>query len=183
MRKINTRSIVLMAICIVLNIVCSNFILMLRIPVYLDAIGTILAASLLGPVSGMIVGGTTGVLMGVTTDIFSLFFMPVQLITGAIAGVLYNRMQGNQLKNSWWFALAISLPGTILSTIITVILFNGITSSGSSIIVQLLYGAGMSQSLAVFLVQVATDYLDKLLTVIFLLFATRLLGKKWVTSR
>ncbi|MDN6251145.1 MAG: ECF transporter S component [Tetragenococcus koreensis] len=183
MRKINTRSIVIMALSLTLNIVCSNLALMLKLPIYLDAIGTIFAASLLGPFAGMAVGGATGVVMGVTTDIFSLFFMPVQLITGAITGVLYKRKQENQLKNSWWFALTISLPGTILSTIITVILFNGITSAGSSIIVQLLYGAGMSQSLAVFLVQVATDYLDKLLTVIFVSFATRFLGKKWTSSR
>ncbi len=76
MRKNKTRSVVLMAICIVLNIVCSNFILMLRVPIYLDAVGTILAASFLGSLAGMIVGGATGVLMGVTTDVFSYFLCP-----------------------------------------------------------------------------------------------------------
>lgn len=96
----------------------------------------------------------------------------------SVAVALYRRIQGNQLKNSWWFAFAISLPGTILSTIITVILFNEITSAGSSIIVQLLYGAGMSQSLAMFLAQVGTDYVDKLLTVIFVSVAGRLIGKR-----
>lgn len=183
MRKNKTRSVVLMAICIVLNIVCSNFILMLRVPIYLDAVGTILAASFLGPLAGMIVGGATGVLMGVTTDVFSLFFMPVQLVIGLIAGLLYKRKQTTQIKNSWWLALAISLPGTILSTIITVILFNGITSSGSSIVVQLLTGIGMNQALSVFLVQVATDYLDKLLTVIFVSFAGRILEKRLFSVR
>ncbi|MCF1676477.1 MAG: ECF transporter S component [Tetragenococcus halophilus] len=183
MRKINTRAIVIMALSVTLNIVCSNVILMLRLPIYLDAVGTIFAASLLGPFAGMAVGGATGVIMGVTTDIFSLFFMPVQLITGAIAGVLYKRQQANQIKHSWWLALAISLPGTILSTIITVILFNGITSAGSSIIVQLLYGAGMSQSLAVFLVQVGTDYVDKLLTIIFVSVTGRLIGKRLPVNR
>lgn len=124
----------------------------------------------------------TSLLMRVTTDIFSLFFMPVQLAIGLTAGLLYKRKQATQFKNSWWFALAISLPGTILSTIITVILFNGITSSGSSIAVQLLTGIGMNQALSVFLVQVSTDYLDKLLTVLFVSFATRLLGKRWIAS-
>ncbi|AYW44765.1 ECF transporter S component [Tetragenococcus koreensis] len=183
MRKNTTRSIVIMALCLVLNIVCSNLILMLRLPIYLDAVGTIFAASLLGPFGGMAVGGATGVLVGVTSDIFSLFFMPVQLVIGAVAGMLYKRKQATQLKNSWWLALAISLPGTILSTIITVILFNGITSAGSSIIVQLLYGAGMNQALSVFLVQIATDYLDKLLTVIFVSLVGRLLVKRLSSIR
>ncbi len=109
--------------------------------------------------------------------------MPVQLVIGLIAGILYKRKQTTQIKNSWWLALAISLPGTILSTIITVILFNGITSSGSSIVVQLLTGIGMNQALSVFLVQVATDYLDKLLTVIFVSFAGRILGKRLFSVR
>ena len=37
----------------------------------------------------------------------------------------------------------------------------GITSSGSSTIVQLLYGLGLNQAVSVTIVQAATDYLDQ----------------------
>lgn len=77
MRRNSIRSVVFMALCLALNIIASNIALLLKLPLYLDAIGTIFAACVLGPAAGMIVGGSTGILVGVTTDIFSLFFMPV----------------------------------------------------------------------------------------------------------
>ena len=42
----------------------------------------------------------------------------------------------------------------------------GITSAGSSIIVQFLYGLGLNQLASVLLVQLITDYGDRLLSVI-----------------
>jgi energy-coupling factor transport system substrate-specific component len=44
-------------------------------------------------------------------------------------------------------------------------LFHGITSSGSSIIVQLLIGAGLNKAAAVLIVQFITDYFDRLIGV------------------
>lgn len=164
MKKISTRTVTLLALCIALNVVGGNIALMLKLPVYLDSIGTVLAAAVFGPLGGMLAGGTTGLLMA-TTDLYSLFFMPVQLLTGLVAGLLYRRVKPATFKNNWWLALAISLPGTIVSTIITVILFHGITSSGSSMLVQVLLGTGMSKPLAVFLIQIGTDYVDRFLTV------------------
>ncbi|BDZ31743.1 ECF transporter S component [Lactiplantibacillus sp. WILCCON 0030] len=164
MKKIKTRTVTLLALCIALNVVGGNLALMLKLPVYLDSIGTVLAAAVFGPLGGMLAGGATGLFMA-TTDLYSLFFMPVQLLTGLVAGLIYRRLKPSSFKNNWWLALAISLPGTLVSTLITVILFHGITSSGSSMLVQVLLGTGMSKALAVFLIQIGTDYLDRFLTV------------------
>ncbi|AVK63652.1 ECF transporter S component [Lactobacillus sp. CBA3606] len=165
MKKLKPKTLALLALLIALNIVGSNLALMLKLPIYLDSIGTVLAAAVFGPLGGMLVGGATGVIVGTTTDLYALFFLPVQLLTGLVAGALYRRIKPNQFRHNWWLALAISLPGTLLSTGITVILFHGITSSGSSLLVQLLLGTGLSKPLAVFLIQISTDYLDRFLTV------------------
>lgn len=164
MKKISTRTVTLLALCIALNVVGGNIALMLKLPIYLDSIGTVLAAAVFGPLGGMLAGGATGLLMA-TTDLYSLFFMPVQLLTGLVAGLVYRRFKPATFKNNWWLALVISLPGTLISTLITVILFHGITSSGSSMLVQVLLGTGMSKALAVFLIQSGTDYVDRFLTV------------------
>ncbi|WP_249261258.1 ECF transporter S component [Lactiplantibacillus plantarum] len=165
MKRIKTRAITLLALCIALNIVGSNIALMLKLPIYLDSIGTVLAAAVFGPLGGMLAGGATGVIVGATTDLYSLFFMLVQLLTGLVAGLLYRRIKPGTWRSNWWLAGVISLPGTLLSTAITVILFHGITSSGSSMLVQLLLGTGMGKTMAVFLIQVGTDYLDRFITV------------------
>ena len=91
--------------------------------------------------------------------------MPSQITVALMAGFVYRKFKPTDIKNIWWLALVISLPATIVSTIITVILFHGITSSGSSMIVQVLHGMGINEVVAVFLVQVGTDYLDRLIGV------------------
>ncbi|WP_290033923.1 ECF transporter S component [Ligilactobacillus cholophilus] len=164
-KKISIKKIAILAICIVLNIVGSNLALMLRLPIYLDSIGTILGAALFGPVWGMLAGGITNLIMGLTTDLTSLYYTPVALVLGCLAGFLYRKISPDSFSKVWIVALLISLPGTILSTIITYFVFGGITSSGSSIIVQLLFGMGLSKFWAIFIVQVLTDFLDRLISV------------------
>ncbi|ATO42615.1 ECF transporter S component [Loigolactobacillus coryniformis] len=166
-RKMKPRVLVFLALCVALNLVGGNLALLLRLPVYLDTLGTILAAACLGPWAGMLVGLTGSLVTGLTTDLFSLYYLPVQLIVGLTAGLVYRYRPQAQAKNVWWRALAISLPGTLVSTLITVLLFNGITSSGSSLLVQLLAGLGLGKTAAVFIVQVGTDYLDRVIGVAF----------------
>ncbi len=91
--------------------------------------------------------------------------MPSQIVTALVAGLIYRKVSATDVKNIWWSALIISVPATIVSSVITVILFHGITSSGSSTIVQVLHGLGVNQTLSVFLVQIGTDYLDRLIGV------------------
>lgn len=162
-KKISTQILTLMALCIVLNIVGGHLALYLHLVIYLDTIGTILSAALLGPVAALIVGFLTALINGLTGDLFSIYYMPSQLIVALVAGVMFRRISIQNKKSLWWLAFIISLPATIVSTVITVILFHGITSSGSSSLVQIMSGFGMNQALAVFLVQVGTDYIDRLI--------------------
>lgn len=162
--KMTTRDICLLALCVVINYVGGNIALTLRLPIYLDAVGTILAAALLGPLCGMIPGIAGGLIMGLTTDIFSLYYMPVQLIIGFTAGILYNAGFMEGVKKIW-AAVLLTIPGTIVSSIITVVLFGGMTSSGSSLIVMLFAKIGLPLNISVVLVQFVTDYADRLCAV------------------
>ncbi|MFS0963434.1 ECF transporter S component [Enterococcus durans] len=179
-KRITTRTITIIALCIGLNYIGGTIALWLRLPIYLDSIGTIFAGALLGPVFGVLTGITSGVLSGFTTDIFSLYYSPVQMITGLLAGIIfYQRLY--QKKNRFtliFWAFVLSLPGTILSSLITVKLFGGLTSSGSSMIVQLLHGLGMDLTMSTILVQAGTDYLDRLLSLILVAFVVVALGKR-----
>ncbi|CAM3166906.1 ECF transporter S component [Lactiplantibacillus plajomi] len=174
MHRLKTRTLTIMALCIALNVVGANLALLLRLPIYLDAIGTVLAAAFLGPLGGMATGGLSALLSG-ATDLYALFYLPVQLLTGLVAGLLYRRVTPLQWQSSWWLALVVSLPSTVVSTLITVALFHGVTSSGSSMLVQLLLATGIGKVAAVFVIQIATDYLDRLITVSVVAMAYRLL--------
>ena len=70
MKKINVYSICFVALAAVLNIVGGNIALLLRLPIYLDSLGTMLTAALMGPLYGMIPGILSGVLSPMRFTIF-----------------------------------------------------------------------------------------------------------------
>ena len=137
--------------------------LTLRLPVYLDSIGTILAGIWMGPVFGMVPNLVSGVILGLTTDVYSLYFAPVGMMTGFMAGLAGRRCSLNK-KSLFLPALAITVPGTVISSLICAVLFGGITSSGSTILVQLLAKTPLGMTASVFVVQIVTDYLDRLIS-------------------
>ena len=162
---ISVRKMCVVALAIVLNVIGGQIALMLHLPIYLDSIGTIMIAMLYGPVYGMLPPLLYGLVMGFTLDIYSLYFMPVGLMLGLVTGLVSKYFS---LKK-WRMipgAMLITIPGTIVSSVITAVLFGGITSSGSTVIVQILNKAGLGLTASVFIVQILTDYLDRLLSLV-----------------
>ena len=95
--------------------------------------------------------------------ILSFYFIPSAMITGAMAG-LVSKKGWLKKKSLPGGVLALSLPGTAASSVITAVVFGGITSSGSSLLVQLFSYLGLPMTASVFLVQVVTDYGDRLIS-------------------
>ena len=126
-----------MALAIAINVIGGQIALFLHLPVYLDSMGTILAAMLYGPLYGMLPPLAYGLVMGFTLDIYSLYFMPVGMILGFVTGLVARRFRVKGLSLIPC-AMLITIPGTIVSSVICAVLFGGITSSGSTVLVQLL---------------------------------------------
>ncbi len=155
--KITPIQLCLVAMAAGINVAGGQLALLLRLPVYLDSIGTIFTGALLGPWFGMLPNLLSGIIMGVTTDIYSLYFAPVGMVTGFMAGVVWKRAK----RPLWMLALSVSLPGTLLSSAICAAVFGGITSSGSTVLVQLLAKTPLGMTASIFLVQVITDFADR----------------------
>ena len=85
------------------------------------------------------------------------------MITGFMAGLAGSHCSLNK-KKLFLPALAITVPGTVISSLICAVLFGGITSSGSTILVQLLAKTPLGMTASVFVVQIVTDYLDRLIS-------------------
>ncbi|MCI5650067.1 MAG: ECF transporter S component [Fusicatenibacter sp.] len=162
MKRPNALQLCFLAFCAALNLIGGTIALMLRLPIYLDTLGTMLSAALFGPLWGMVPGLISGLISGFTSDIYALYYIPVQLIIGFLTGCVFSKRnpKGWRLVPA---AAMISLPGTVVSSAITAFVFGGITSSGSTVLVQLLHGFGMNLTLAVCMVQAATDYVDRIL--------------------
>lgn len=161
MKKGNVQQLCILAFAAALNLIGGTAALLLHLPIYLDTLGTMIAAALFGPFWGVIPGIISGIFSGFTSDIYAFYYIPVQLVTGMMAGIVFRRF----MSKNWKIFLAaaiVSLPGTVVSASITAQLFGGITSSGSTVLVQLLHGFGMNLTFAVCTVQVFTDYIDRI---------------------
>ena len=84
-----TLKLTTLALCGVINILGGTVALLLRLPVYLDSIGTVLAAALFGPVAGLVPGLISGLISGMTSDVYAFYYIPVQLILALIALLLF----------------------------------------------------------------------------------------------
>ncbi|MFR1158594.1 MAG: ECF transporter S component [Coprococcus phoceensis] len=163
MKKLTVVQVCFIALSAVINIIGGNLALVLRLPIYLDSIGTFLASALLGPVGGVLAGVVSGVISA-STDIYSLYFIPVQVVTGVAAGILF-RTTLLKKWNIFLGAFCVSIAGTIISACITAYVFGGVTSSGSSILVTLLHKLGLNMVASAFVVQIVTDYADRLISI------------------
>lgn len=63
------------------NFVGGQLASILKLPMYLDTIGTIFAAMLCGPWVGAVTGGLTNVVTGIANPV-NFAFIPVNVITG-----------------------------------------------------------------------------------------------------
>lgn len=163
--NISVKNMTLVSFGVALNIVGAFIALALKLPIYLDSVGTIMVAALLGPKYAIMTGLCGSIVSGMTFDTCSLYFAPVQISTGLLAGLMYknNFLKGFKTPIG---VLIFVLPTSILSSIIAIGVFDGITSSGSSYIVQLLKSFGVNDIVSAFITQIFTDYADKFIGVL-----------------
>ena len=168
-RNMTTLQLCMLAMAVCINVAGGQLALILRLPIYLDSIGTVLTGLWMGPLCGMLPNLLSGIILGMTTDIYSLYFAPVGMITGLMAGIAGMVMKSllserNVRKRQILTgAFLITVPGTLVSSVINAVLFGGVPSSGSSILVQLLAKTPLGMTGSIFAVQILTDYLDRVI--------------------
>lgn len=105
-RPFSSQSLVLIVIAIAINMIGGQLISMLKLPIFLDSIGTLISAVLLGPFIGMLTGLLTNLLWGLLTDPIAAAFAPVAMVIGLVAG---------WLARAGWFR---TLPKVIVSGVV-----------------------------------------------------------------
>ncbi len=175
--KTGALQLCLVAMAAGLNIIGAQIALMFRLPILLDSMGTLFIGALLGPFYGMLPSLISGTLLGMTTDIYSLYFAPTGMLTGFMAGLILHKRVAGKL----WLpveALLVCLPGATLSAIICAGLFDGVTSSGSAILVQLLGKTPLGLFVSAWLVQVVIEFFDRMIGIVLVRGILRALPKE-----
>ncbi|MFQ8698022.1 ECF transporter S component [Peptoniphilus harei] len=163
--KISTKKITILALCIAINMVGSWIGVLIKLPVYLDSIGTIMAGFTFGPIFGLLTGMITA-FVNTIGDPIALYFMPTQLIVGFTAGY-FKFLKRNDYISKFYLTPFMSIPAAISSALIATYLFGTVTTAGSSYIVQGLRAVmDLPDFVIVFVIQIITDYADKLISIL-----------------
>lgn len=87
----NPRNIILMALAIAINIAIGQLVTILKLPIYLDSIGTVLVGALLGPWAGALTGVLASLIWGLLGNAYAAPYFVVALAIGLLAGVFGKR--------------------------------------------------------------------------------------------
>jgi len=180
-RQFNTVTLVMIPIAIAINIAVGQLALLLKVPLYLDSIGTILVGVLAGPWAGALTGFLSSViwsLAGWYTP--AIAFAGVAAIIGALAGV-FGRAGW---PNSWWKAilagLITGLTAAILSAPIATYVFGGVMGSGTDAIVAMARSIGLDSLGANIAQGTFSDPMDKMASYLLVYLVLRSLPMRFL---
>lgn len=165
--KFSTASIVLIPAAVGINYVGKLFAGILKLPLWLDAIGTMLASMLAGPIIGAISGAINNIIYGLTVDPISFIYCITSISIGLTAGIM---MYKNWITNIAQAALAgiiVALVSAIVSTPINISFWGGQTGNvWGDAIYAILIAKSTPAWLAAFIDELIVDLPDKLVTVV-----------------
>ncbi len=134
-------ALLIIPIAVAVNFVGGQLASLLKLPFYLDAIGTIFGAMLCGPWVGATIGLATNVVTGIANPV-NLAFIPVNVAVGLVTGFLSRK---NMFSN-WgkWFVsmILMSLTSIIVAAPIVVYVYGGVTGDGASLATAMLMATG-----------------------------------------
>lgn len=152
-------------VCVAMNIVLGIITSALGIPLYLDTLGTVLSAAILGPVPGVIVGCLSNVITGLIYSVTDIPFCLVNMAVGLIVGLVAKKW-GWGLVPAIITGIALSFICPAIGTPIGIYIYGGLNGSVSDVLVASLVQGGQTIFQASFLRNVASNLIDKIGTAV-----------------
>jgi energy-coupling factor transport system substrate-specific component len=177
-----TPRLVAIALCAALNFAIGNIVYLIKLPIYLDSIGTILCALLIFPdrraaFACASVAGFIGVILsGLVLNPFLPWFMFTMLAIAAVSALLTARATATFrarplpvpafAANVVIYGVLTGLASAVVSAPVVVWLFGGVTGSGSAFVVAFFLKTGEQLLNSALYAGLTTEPIDKTLQVL-----------------
>jgi energy-coupling factor transport system substrate-specific component len=171
---VTPRLLALIPSAVALNLAMGFIVNQLGLPVYLDTTGTVLVAALAGPGAGVLTGIVSQLVRSLYEGFVWLPFGLIQVIIALMAAWAASRGGFRSTGRSVGWGVFTGIIAGLASSVISYVLFKGVTATGVTAVTTLLTGLGLSRQGAVTAASVGTDVVDKLL--VFLLVGVVLRG-------
>ena len=165
--KLNTAALVLIPAAVGINYLGKLFAGLLKLPLWLDSIGTCLAAVLAGPIAGAICGAVNNIIYGLTMDPISTVYALTGAFIGVAVGVCAYKGNMKNIKGAIITGLIAGLVAVVISTPLNMIFWGGTTGNVWG---DAAYAWGIANNLPAFLAsaidEIIVDLPDKIATLL-----------------
>ncbi len=163
-------TILIVFFCIVINFVGKHLAVKYELPLWLDSVGTVIAAYVLGPVSGAVIGGTGNIIYSFW-DANSLAYSLTSIFIGASMGVAARKKYFESFFGATTVAGGVTIGSVFVSTILNLSFYGGYTGNiwGDGV-VNFLIDRNIPKFIASTVGELYLDFLDKIITVLFMFY-------------
>lgn len=182
-KQFSTKTLVLIPIAVGINLIGGTLCSTLKLPLFLDMIGTVVVACLSGPWVAAITGLLTNIFLAIVANPVNLPYAVVSVLCGLTVGYMVKL----GLFKKWWGAvlvwLAITLVNAISASIVTVFVFGGATGiNGTSVLTATLVVAMKNIFASVFSSSIVENLVDKGIAVLVAYFIVKKVPKRFLSQ-
>lgn len=183
MKKMEKLAIFLIPIGVALNFIGAQIAMLLKLPVYLDAIGTIVVGALCGGLPGAIVGVVSNTINSITYPTY-VWYGVISAIYGVFAAYLSKKKVFCSLGKAILASFAFAIIGGILNSCITWILFgfNFATDTTAIFAIPLHSVLGFPKFMAEMIAAICMDVADKFLSVLAVFFIIKSMPNRFLVK-
>jgi energy-coupling factor transport system substrate-specific component len=177
-----TPRLLAIALCAALNFAIGNVVYLVKLPIYLDSIGTILCALLIFPdrlaaiccafIAGVIGIVLTGLMLNPFLPWFVFTVLAIVLVSALLTARATDTFRARPLQPLPFFGKVIlcgvitGVASAVVSAPVVVYLFGGVTGSGSAFVVAFFLKTGQQLLNSALLAGLTTEPVDKTLQVL-----------------
>lgn len=177
----STITLAMISICLAINYVGAQIAIALKLPMYLDVIGSIMMGAICGPIPGVVLGALSSAINSLSEPT-AIAYIPVTVACGLVAGLLGKAGFMKQLWKSLIAGFVLAVAAVAISSPITAFLYGGISGTGNDVIVLGLQAAGMGLLPATLIATLITEFFDKLLSCWVVFFVVKALSDRQLSK-
>lgn len=175
-------AILLIPIGVAVNVVAGELVHLLKVPIFLNQIGTMIVAMLAGPWVGAATGGLAKLFFGVF-DPAQLAFMPVSMASGIVVGLLAKRGMTTKVWKVAITGFIVAVVAILIATPITILVFGGASGTGSDAFTAVILASGREIWTAVVTQKIFVESFDKILSMFIAYFVIRKMSEQYLSKQ
>jgi energy-coupling factor transport system substrate-specific component len=174
----NTLFLAAVPVGILLNLGIGTLVHLLKLPLFLDAVGTVLVTVLVRIPAGITTRVLSFLLGGLLLNPVMPYFCGTQAAIALFVGLMARQGLFTSMPKTILTGIMLGVVAAVVSAPVIVHLFGGITGSGSGVITAFLLASGQSVLKSVVLTGVSCEPVDKTLQCLLALWLLRSLPRR-----